>query len=167
MIDTPRFCLKELQKQHATPQYLSWLRGDASHFLTNIQTDLTSLEEYIHKSLSDTNTLLLGIFVKKSNLHIGNIKFEFLDHDRKIVEMGILIGEPAFHGVGVAGEVIKAFSEYTIIKYGTNLMVLGVSKHNKNAISAYKKLGFKPESRPLSSINSKDGILMSWSMISE
>ncbi|MEL4474473.1 GNAT family N-acetyltransferase, partial [Shewanella algae] len=78
-----------------------------------------------------------------------------------------LIGEPSYQGIGVASEVIKAFAKYSLVNYGSESMVLGVSKHNTHAIAVYKKIGFDYEHRPLSAINSEDGILMSWSFKSE
>lgn len=167
MLATSRFILEKLKKKHATMQYLSWLKGSTSIYLTNTQNDINSLINYIEKYQNNSNAYLLGIFCKDSKHHIGNVKFEFLDDKKTIVEMGILIGEPSFHGKGVAGEVISAFAKYAIDKYDTELMVLGVSKYNKTAISAYQKLGFKPESRPLSSIDSSDGQLMSWKLNNE
>jgi RimJ/RimL family protein N-acetyltransferase len=167
MIETSRFLLKELQKEHATSQYLGWLKSSAGNYLTNTQDDIDSLIRYIENYQKNTSAYLMGIFCKDSKNHIGNVKFEYLNDEKSLVEMGILIGEPAFHGKGVAIEVISAFASYTVNEYGTELMVLGVSKYNTQAISAYRKLGFKPENRPLSNIDSDDGMLMSWELNNE
>ncbi|CAM4079836.1 GNAT family N-acetyltransferase [Pseudoalteromonas ostreae] len=167
LLETERFKLVELEKKDASDRYLSWLSSKAGEFLSFKACEKESLENYIRSQRVNENVLLLGIYTLLDDEHIGNIKFEFIDKAKKIVEMGILIGEQSHQGVGVASEVIKAFAEYSLVNYGSELMVLGVSKHNTHAIAVYKKIGFDYEYRPLSAIDSEDGILMSWSFKSE
>jgi RimJ/RimL family protein N-acetyltransferase len=165
MIYTNRFELVELTRKYASDRYLSWLNGDASTYLTNTKTDKEGLIEYIEYYLNNKNTYLLGIFTKDSEEHIGNVKFEYLDENKHTVGLGILIGDPNYRGKGVAKEVIQGIADFVKIHSSTKLIVLGVSKNNKPAISAYTKLGFKLEARPFYEINSEDGVLMSWSLV--
>ncbi|PAY01274.1 GNAT family N-acetyltransferase [Pseudoalteromonas sp. HM-SA03] len=164
MISTKRFFLNELRQEHATKRYLSWLKGSEARYITNTNFSLDELRDYIEQFRLDESCFLLGIFDKAEGVHIGNVKFEFLKKDKSIVEMGILIGEKSYQGKGVAAEVICAFAEYASSEFDTELMVLGVSKNNTRAISVYQKIGFKPEQRPLSKIDSEGGLLMSWSI---
>ncbi|QTL34221.1 GNAT family N-acetyltransferase [Pseudoalteromonas viridis] len=166
-IDTQRFSLLELQVRDASARYLSWLGSSSGQYITNKASKITELKEYIASCRANPAVYLFGIFVKETGLHIGNIKFEFLTNDKSLVEMGILIGESEYQGKGVAAEVIRAFGLYARKQFGTQLMVLGVSRNNSKAISAYERIGFSPEPRALSSIDSEDGILMSWRLDDE
>jgi RimJ/RimL family protein N-acetyltransferase len=94
------------------------------------------------------DTVFLGIFGKENNLHIGNIKYQPVDSQRGYAVMGILIGDPAYRGLGVASEAIKESAIWLKNHRNINQMVLGVHKKNEAAIRAYKKAGFQIASTP-------------------
>ena len=103
---------------------------------------MSSLREYVRTNSARQDTVFLGIFSKDNNLHIGNIKYQPVDSQKEYAVMGILIGDPAYRGLGAASEVIKKSAIWLKRHRNINQIVLGVHKENEAAIRAYKKVGF-------------------------
>ena len=163
-LSTERFLLRCLTSNDATERYLLWLQSPSADFIINKASEVIQLATYIESHTQNEHTMLLGIFEKRTLLHIGNIKFEFLNAQQSIVEMGILIGDINWQGIGVAGEVISAMGDYFRDHFNTHKMVLGVDKDNIAAIKAYQKIGFSEELEPLSVVDATHGMLMAWNL---
>ena len=143
---TRRFVLKPLLPRHASQKYLAWLQDSAaSRYISAAKKTrkIQDLKNYIRKFSRRKNCIFLRILTKKTNHHIGNIKYEPIDLDRKTAVMGILIGEPAWRGKGVAREVLKTTAKHLQAAGKIRKIYLGVKKDNLPAIRAYQKVGFK------------------------
>ncbi len=156
-----RFYYRLLDASDANENYLSWLADkDTKQFIINKVGKIKDLEAYISQCKQNNSSFLFGIFLRDSNEHIGNIKFELtFDH---IAEMGILIGDNRWRGKGVANEAIITISKYLQTHYDVKRIVLGVAKNNLAAIKAYEKIGFVLCKEPLSHYEPETGILMIW-----
>ena len=144
-----KILLKPLQPRYATKKYLNWLQDSISRryiAAAKKTKKISDLKNYIKKFSSGKKCIFLRILTKKTNSHIGNIKYDPIDLKRKTAVMGIFVGEPAWRGKGVAAEVIEATSRYLNTNLGIKKIFLGVAKENKNACSAYKKCGFQKTS---------------------
>ena len=144
-IVTPRFLLRSLIPDDASERYGSWLDEDtARRFIAGAADphDMTSLRAYIAEKNDRDDTLFLGIFALESGEHIGNIKYEPIDVERRYAVMGILIGDPSWRGKGVAQEVIEASADWLRANLNIAEIVLGVSRDNAPGIRAYEKAGF-------------------------
>ncbi|MEW6989336.1 GNAT family N-acetyltransferase [Colwelliaceae bacterium 6441] len=160
-LTTQRFILKTLTPDYASQEYLSWLsQNETGKFILNKPQTIDDLKQYIKQFCDNHFVYFLAIIDKDSNLHIGNIKFEFLNNSFDNVEMGILIGNRNYHGKGVAGEVIKGFAHFSVDKLSTKTMSLGVNKSNTAAVKAYEKLGFQVDS----STCTDNEMMMSWDL---
>ncbi|MFT2112677.1 GNAT family N-acetyltransferase [Marinomonas sp. 2405UD68-3] len=137
-----RFQLCLMNENDATLRYLGWLNSKASRFILNKPATINSLSKYIREQVNDENVYFYGIYTLDSNEHIGNIKFILKPELVNSMEMGILIGESAWHGRGVAKEVIECFARHVKQKLGVTKMYLGVDAANISAVSAYEKIGF-------------------------
>jgi RimJ/RimL family protein N-acetyltransferase len=104
---------------------------------------MQELTDYINNVNSLSSAVLLGIFEKKSNRHIGNIKYSNINSLAGSAEMGIMIGQREFRGRGVGAEVIRACNLWLKTEHFIEKIVLGVNTENKTALSLYQKLGFK------------------------
>jgi ribosomal-protein-alanine N-acetyltransferase len=154
IITTERFYLRELVLDDATPQYLAWFRDEAaSRYIVSSSAMKTvdDIRSYIQCRRTRSDVLFFGIFVRHSNTHIGTLKFEPIEYLEKKATLGILVGESSWRGRGVAGEVIGAAAAWISTKLGINQLVLGVDLRNKQAIKSYKKLGFAPTGKSISS----------------
>lgn len=147
MIETARFKLRPLTIADVSPRYLSWLSEDRVLRFINGATGENQLEElksYVAQREQRVDVLFLGIFTHAGE-HIGNIKYEPVDCRWGVAVMGILIGEVASRGKGVAGEVIHASAIWLHKNRGISQIVLGVDRNNIAGIRAYEKLGFVEE----------------------
>jgi [ribosomal protein S5]-alanine N-acetyltransferase len=72
---------------------------------------MKALKNYVVERENRQGVSFLGIFTKVA-LHIGNIKYETIDHKKKTEVMGVFIGDNSWRCKGVAAEVIKASSNY-------------------------------------------------------
>lgn len=160
---TERFILRTLVPNDATETYLSWLsNNDVSEYIMYKPSKLNELKKYIAQFIDDRHVYFLAIVDKKTNRHIGNIKFIFSNDSFEQMEMGILIGESDYHGKGVAGEVIQGFKNYAKDKYQAKSMTLGVHKNNIPAIKAYQKLGFIIQKNASLTADEGDNMAMIW-----
>ena len=145
-IPTPRFILKELTIEDATPRYLSWFEADSVkkniHSAGSFNNSIDSLKSYVEKNVNKRDVLFLGIFLKNELLHIGNIKFNSIDSINNYAILGIMVGDENWQGRGVVPEVIENSAVWLKKNRNINKIVLGVHKNNTRAINAYKKVGF-------------------------
>jgi RimJ/RimL family protein N-acetyltransferase len=151
-IATPRFVLRELERGDITPAYLEWFVDPAAkrHITAAAHTQtLQQLQDYLADRTGRTDVLFLGIFDQASGVHIGNVKYEPVDSESGYAVMGILIGDPAYRGRGVAGEVIDASGRWLHANRRIRDIWLGVDRDHTTAIRAYERIGFAPEETPL------------------
>jgi Acetyltransferases, including N-acetylases of ribosomal proteins len=145
VIETDRFLLRSLIESDVDGHYLGWLNGPNKNQYIVYSSQERSIEEiqnYVSQRIDDDSVMFLGIFLRKSGKHIGNIKYEPIDYSNSVATMGILLGESTWRGKGVAGEVIKASAKFLKKTYGIKYINLGVSRNNIAAIRAYEKIGF-------------------------
>jgi len=162
MFETSRFFLKKLSVSEANENYLNWFSDkNVKQFIINHPTSVRDLVTFINKCNDDDSILLLGVFVKNSSHHIGNIKFEFEGNSKIKAVMGIMIGDSNWRGKGVASEVIYDCGFYLKKEFDTKIMRLGVDKLNLPAINVYKNIGF------IEDIKTKvatSGLFMNWTL---
>ncbi len=140
-----RFLLKILTEDLVTETYLSWFEQknslDHIEYSKNKNITLLSLKQYVNEKFNSSECLFFGIYDREKNKHIGNIKFEPIDFKQGYTVLGVLIGAAEWRGRGVFTEIFKALS-IELKKIGLKKVYLGVSNHNKAAITAYEKAGF-------------------------
>ena len=144
-IVTSRFLLRELGVEDVTERYLGWF-GDPEarkYIAAAAQTrELSDLKRFVKERTNRPDVLFLGISDRATGLHIGNIKYEPVDSVHGYAVMGILIGDPAYRGLGVTPEILISSGEWLKKHRNIKQIVLGVNKDNLGAIRAYEKSGF-------------------------
>lgn len=161
LISTNRFNLKSLSISHVTDRYAAWLNDPLANQFISEKLSLTDLQKYVAVRLNREDILFLGIFNKVDELHIGNIKYEPIDFERNYAIMGILIGDAAWRGKGVASEVILASASWLHKNKGIKHIILLVNKSNIAAIRAYQKIGFiEKTSKYLPDVNNETATMV-------
>ncbi len=160
-LSSERFLIKSLSSEiDDLKNYLSWMRNKKANPFIQGVTESYSFEDlvaYINEKNNSQTALLLGIFEKSGNIHIGNVKLEPIS-PRKNAVIGILIGEENFRGKGVGYEVISRVLEFCFTDLELELVELGVHAENLKAIALYKRLGFTEN---LHKFNTSSSISMS------
>lgn len=156
-IDGKAICLSPLDESCATKEYCSWLNDpDVNKYLETKQATIAGIKKYIEEKNKNPNCLFLGIFSKKNQKHIGNVKLEPIDFKERKAIFGILIGDKSYWGKGIGTEATVLLVNYAFNNLKLKEIGLGVLLQNKFAIRVYEKVGFK-----LKKMNKKGGVTMS------
>jgi len=136
--------LRELTVDDVSAEYCSWLNDPEVHkYLQTRKTTLGGLRTYVKKQMNDPNSLFFGVFDKKTDLHIGNVKLEPFDWEKKTTTFGLLIGNKDYWGKGIGTEVTQLIINFAFDRLGLDEVKLGVDARNKAAIRIYEKAGFE------------------------
>jgi len=139
-----RIYLRLLVLDDASQEYCDWLNDpEVNKFLETRKSTIAELKNYIQKQLDDPNALFYGIFDKSSDKHIGNIKLEPIDWQKKRAVFGILLGDMNYWGKGIGTEATRLIVDYVFGDLNFKEVELGVIESNKRAIRVYEKVGFK------------------------
>jgi len=144
-IETGRFLIRPLDPTDVSDRYLSWLNDEnTKRWITSAKDtkQLRELQQYVQERAKRDDVCFLGIFDKKRNLHIGNIKYEPIILSIKCAVMGVLIGDPDYRGRGVFSEVFLSTAKMLNFCYGIQTIYLGVDVANQSAVKAYRSIGF-------------------------
>lgn len=147
---TRRLMLRRLEPSDATQTYLDWFADPAvQRFIAAAREpqSLDSLREFIQARRLDPRSLLIGIFEQRSQVHIGNIKYEPVDLEKRRAIMGVLIGSPEWRGKSVFSEAFEATANWLSETHGIREFWLGVERENAAAVISYQRAGFV-EARP-------------------
>ena len=142
-LESERLIYKALSLNHCTQEYVDWMNDD------DVVKYLQSGGDYTFKKLENflieqeqKNILFWAIHLKESKKHIGNIKIDPIDHNKKSGEYGILMGDKKKWGKGFGKEASRRILKYCFEDLKFNEITLGVKKDNNKAVKFYKKMGF-------------------------
>jgi len=76
---------------------------------------------------------------------IGMIVHNRIDKDNRSTDIDIIIGPTTLWDKGLGTDALKTFLSYLFKRFRLNRIWLATYSHNKRAIRAYKKTGFKEE----------------------
>jgi RimJ/RimL family protein N-acetyltransferase len=145
VLHTDRLLIRNIDpKIDNLANYLRWMQNKASNpFILGIDPGLSmsDLVKYVTQKNFSTSALLLGLYDKKSGIHIGNIKLEPIEDYQAC--LGILIGEVDFRGKSFGYESISKILELAKSQLSLTRIYLGVDAMNFNAIELYKRIGFQ------------------------
>src|SRR5262249_51642392 len=130
---------------------------------------LERLRQYVRERMNRSDCWFYGIFEPATNRHIGNIKFEPIDYERKYTVIGMVIGDTTWRGKGVIKEVFVRLAETLHAAAGIKDFWLGVRRQNTSALKAYLKMGFREEEPAVKfwDFRYDDGFFMRYTMDSK
>ncbi len=150
-ITTQRLKLKTLDVSRMSPHYLSWLHDpEVTQYLEIRHAPPLSSEAllaFINKVNADPHNLLLGIFLKDADEHIGNVKLGPINAAHKRADIGFLIGEKSCWGQGYASEAIVVLAEFALTQLGLEKLTAGCYEQNVGSAKALIKAGFVNDAR--------------------
>lgn len=79
--------------------------------------------------------------------YIGQIDLHKVNYRHRSAELGIVIGEKKYQGMGYGSEAIELLLKFAFEEMNLNRIMLHVVSYNQKAIDCYKKLGFVEEGR--------------------
>lgn len=124
------------------------LRSDAS-VLTQLFSDAPPTREAHLRWLADVEARSdrqeFVIVERESGRAVGTIGLSQIDRRHHRAEYGVLIGEPAARGKGLAAEASRLLLRYAFGELGLHRVFLHVLADNEPALRLYERLGFKTE----------------------
>lgn len=147
-INSKRIYLRKLTKSDISKRYINWLNDtQVNIFIStrNTKQNYDSVYKYI-KSFNKSRTgLLMGIFLNKTNQHIGNITLNPIDWNNNYSGIGICIGDKKYWRKGYAKEAMHMAINYGFKKLKFRRMEAGVNSMNIASLKLFSSLGFKHE----------------------
>ncbi|MBB3114381.1 RimJ/RimL family protein N-acetyltransferase [Paenibacillus phyllosphaerae] len=83
----------------------------------------------------------------ETSVYMGQIDLFSFDWRSRVAEMGMVIGNPALHGLGFGSEAIRLLQQFAFNQLNLNRLELKVHADNAKAIRCYINCGFQEEGR--------------------
>ena len=147
-IQSERFDLVSLDGSFVGERYQQWLRDEnVNRYLETrfVNYEKDALITYITQMLESTHSYLFAIVDRASGDHIGNIKIGPISDAHKTAAVGLVIGEAAWWGKGVATETITSLSDWGFTALNLAKITAGSYASNPGSIRAFLSCGFVQE----------------------
>ncbi|MBF0523094.1 MAG: GNAT family N-acetyltransferase [Candidatus Omnitrophica bacterium] len=144
-----RYYLRKLTEEDINDRYLSWMQDPTvTEFLAPIHQPHTieSLKEYWRLN-QRSNTYFLAIIDRETDTHIGNVRLDIYDSEKRFAELGMLVGEKAFWGKSCMYDVYGMLIEYGFVQLKLKGITVGAESSHIASIITFKKLGFKLQTK--------------------
>lgn len=142
--------LRPLEPEDLNERYLSWLNNpEVNRYLESGTFPYTKdkLEKFYEQVSNSPDQVILAIADRKTDHHIGNVKFGPINWVHRKATLGILIGDKKFWGKGISAEATRLMVEYGFFRLNLRRIELGVYAEHGAAIRSYEQVGFKVEGR--------------------
>lgn len=140
-----------LQPEHVGPAYVGWLNDpEVNRFLESrfAVHDEDGTRAFVASVLASDHSVILGIRSPAlGRQHVGNIKLGPVDHRHGLGDVGILLGEKAAWGRGLASAAIAQLSDIAHEELGLRKLSAGCYASNGGSLRAFEKAGFAIEGR--------------------
>lgn len=150
-IGTERLLLRSLDSVDVVPHYLAWMSDpDILRYLEvrfSAPQTLAELTKYVTRTNDSDNELLLGIFLRGSQRHVGNIKLGPICRNHSRADLGFIIGDRMAWGKGYATEAISAVAKFALAELKLVKVSAGCYAANQGSARALEKAGFVQEGK--------------------
>lgn len=140
--------LRNLSNKDNLNRYCNWLKdSDVNQFLEvrlEAEKNIQDLKSYVQSCNNSADVILWGIF-NSYGLHIGNIKANSFNSNHRHAEIGIIVGDVQYWGLGVSTEAIRLVCSFLSNRFGIKKFFAGAYADNIGSIKAFKKNGFDIE----------------------
>jgi len=138
-----RIYLRTLTENDVTQRYYSWINDpEVTKYIDSKKKKIEELKHYVKVKYEDPNCLFLGIFSKKNNLHIGNVKLEPIDFNRRTARLGLLIGDKNYWNKGYESETFLLVEDFVFKDFKLIEVQSDTYKEDFKQFNELKKSGF-------------------------
>ncbi|SNR33172.1 MULTISPECIES: GNAT family N-acetyltransferase [Hymenobacter] len=148
--ESEHLLLRSLRPTDVNEDFLSWFQDDGlMRFYTNSRQTHTreSLLGNIEQGIATGTTYVFAIVDKETQACIGTIKLGPINHDHKIADLVVLIGDRRFHGRGLAVEAIRLGNAIAFQEFNIRKLFGGMFETNQSSFKAYTRAGWVEEGR--------------------
>jgi len=147
-ITTERLILRNLKVADVAVEYVQWLNDPQfKRYLTHSTKKFTiaSCRKFVRSYACCRDKALIGIFLRTSHTHIGNITISSIDWQNRFIVVGIGIGHKGCARKGFAFEAMNAIMRLFFDDFGINSIQAGINVNNLKSLNLFLKCGFKIE----------------------
>jgi RimJ/RimL family protein N-acetyltransferase len=126
--------------------YVAWMNDpDTMQFLESRWRahTLESIRAFVTAMNESPRDFQFGMFLKDSNIHIGNIKIGGIDQMHRRGDVGLLIGDKNAWGKGYATEAIELATRFAFEELNVNKLTAGMYAPNVGSYKAFIKAGWR------------------------
>ena len=167
-IEAGRYFLRALREVNASNRWAGWIDDpDVRHLLNAPARRMTKNDvvEYI-KSFDQRSRLLLGVFDRDADLHIGFITVS-IDEARSGGVFNMMIGEAAYRNGGVLTAIREPLSEFLFETLDLPMLRSSVLAHNLVALQNTLQHGWVHEKTLPKKVRShRDGTMLDLCLVS-
>lgn len=148
-LETKRLVLRIFTSKDITPGYIKALNSDEIIGLTESRYKKwrkDEINQYIKKkAYQKWDSVLVGMFLKGTRKHIGNIRLHSFSQYNKRAEIGILIWDKNEWGKKFGTEALEAIINYLFKDLEFHKVCAEYYSINKPSAKMFQKLNFKIE----------------------
>lgn len=155
-IDSKKVFLIPFNETHLNnPLYLNWLSDyevmkfiGRDEYLRPIRFE--KIKEYVESVWSNPFCSFFAIHLIENNDFVGTAKLNFLNFEglqSRTADVGIMIGEKRYWGIGLATDAIQSISDYAFNRLSARKLTSGMNSSNIGVIKAFEKVGYTIEGR--------------------
>ena len=140
--------LREFTKENLYDKnYYNWLRDlEVINELYKIEyllsIDFEIIEIYILDLLKSKNDCFFAVYSLDTNKFIGTVKLGHIDWRASHCDIGIMIGDKSYRGIGLSSEIVKLAVNYAFDKLSIRKITAGTSQRNIPMQKCFENLGF-------------------------
>lgn len=142
--------LRPFNKDDISDKYISWFNDpEVTRFNSHGEVEYTRERalEYLAKTVSQKENLVLAIIAKESGEHMGNISLQHAHLVNRNAEFAILIGDKSYWGKGLAKEASRLIIRHGFEALNLHRIYCGTSVENLPMQRLAASLGFIEEGR--------------------
>ncbi len=130
------------------PLFLRWFNDPEIRQYLSMYMPVSADEEerWFERQMDRQDARILAIETVEG-VHIGNIGLHDLDWKNRNAQLGVVIGEKAYWGLGYGTDAIKALLRFAFDEMNLHRVQLRVFDFNERAIRCYRRCGFREEGR--------------------
>ena len=144
-IATKRLNLRTLQKLDINNDYLEALNNESIVGMTEARHKIWTIknvEEFINLNNNSSDMLLIGVFLKENNIHLGNVRLLNINKIHKRAEISMLFYRKDYWNEGLATEALEQVINYSFNKMGLRRICGDYFENNHASKRIFEKLGF-------------------------
>ena len=147
-IDSDRLSLQVFSLKDITAKYIKSLNNKEIMRFTEARHrawDESEIQKFVISAAKNVESILFGVFLKKDNRHIGNIRLFNFHKIHLRAELSFLFYDKDEWGKGYATEAIRAILSYSFEDIGLHRVYADYYEPNLASAKVFSKLGFEIE----------------------
>lgn len=141
--DNGRVYLRKLNPDDINQNYLDWFRDSVvTEYLDAKNLTYQEVVDYMVEGHQSGLHVMLGIFCKDGDKHIGNVKIGPINWKHGTSGLVTFIGERQYWGQGIAREAVSIGTRVAFDVLGLRKLSDGVADGNGGSVKAYTAAGW-------------------------